>query len=108
MTDTTPQLDDAAFRPIDRAKLLEPAPSSHPPRILLLYGSLRQRSFSRLLTEEAARILAVPERIGVDAGVLQRTLDGRLKISPDGSFRESPRYLLVGREGAVGGRPTPR
>ena len=31
--------------------------SSHPPRILLLYGSLRERSFSRLLVEEAARLL---------------------------------------------------
>ena len=31
--------------------------SGHRPRILLLYGSLRERSFSRLLTEEAARIL---------------------------------------------------
>jgi arsenic resistance protein ArsH len=30
----------------------------HPPRILLLYGSLRERSFSRFLTFEAARILA--------------------------------------------------
>ncbi|MES2974559.1 MAG: arsenical resistance protein ArsH [Pseudomonadota bacterium] len=29
----------------------------HPPRILLLYGSLRERSYSRLLTEEAARLL---------------------------------------------------
>jgi arsenic resistance protein ArsH len=29
----------------------------HKPRILLLYGSTRERSFSRLLTEEAARIL---------------------------------------------------
>ena len=29
----------------------------HAPRILLLYGSLRERSFSRFLTEEAARIL---------------------------------------------------
>ena len=29
----------------------------HPPRILLLYGSLRARSFSRLLAEEAARLL---------------------------------------------------
>jgi len=29
----------------------------HPPRILLLYGSLRERSFSRFLTFEAARIL---------------------------------------------------
>lgn len=29
----------------------------HKPRILLLYGSLRERSFSRLLTMEAARLL---------------------------------------------------
>ena len=29
----------------------------HPPRILLLYGSTRERSFSRLLVEEAARLL---------------------------------------------------
>jgi two-component system, oxyanion-binding sensor len=54
---------------------------------------------------EAARILSAPERIGVDAEVIQRTLDGRLKISPDGSLRESGRYLLVGREGAA--RPDP-
>jgi two-component system, oxyanion-binding sensor len=54
---------------------------------------------------EAARILAQPERIGVDAEVIRRTLDGRLKISPDGAIRESGRYLLVGREGA--GRPDP-
>jgi arsenic resistance protein ArsH len=31
--------------------------SSHRPRILMLYGSLRERSYSRLLTEEAARVL---------------------------------------------------
>jgi NitT/TauT family transport system ATP-binding protein len=54
---------------------------------------------------EAAAILAQPERIGVDAEVIQRTLDGRLKISPDGTRRESSRYLLVGREGAA--RPDP-
>lgn len=54
---------------------------------------------------EAAHILARPERIGVDAEVIQRTLDGRLKVSPDGSRRESSRYLLIGREGA--GRPDP-
>jgi NitT/TauT family transport system ATP-binding protein len=53
---------------------------------------------------EAARILAQPERIGVDADVIQRTLDGRLKISPDGTMRESSRYLLVGRDAA---RPEP-
>ena len=32
-------------------------PNEPPPRILLLYGSLRDRSFSRLATEEAARLL---------------------------------------------------
>ncbi len=31
--------------------------TGHPPRILLLYGSLRPRSFSRLLVEEADRLL---------------------------------------------------
>lgn len=54
---------------------------------------------------EAAAILAKPEFLGVDAEVIRRTLDGRLKISPDGKVRESSRYLLVGREGAA--RPDP-
>jgi NitT/TauT family transport system ATP-binding protein len=54
---------------------------------------------------EAARILGQPERIGVDPEVIQRTLDGRLKIASDGTMRESSRYLLVGREGAA--RPDP-
>ena len=54
---------------------------------------------------EVARILAQPERIGVDADLIMRTLDGRLKISPDGNLRESSRYLLVGREDAT--RPDP-
>jgi len=31
--------------------------STHPPRVLLLYGSLRERSYSRFLAEEAARLL---------------------------------------------------
>ena len=55
--------------------------------------------------DEVSRILAKPERIGVDAEVIRRTLDGRLKISPDGKVRESSRYLLVGRDGAA--RPDP-
>ncbi len=37
---------------------LQPAQQSeHKPRILLLYGSTRQRSFSRLVVQEAARLL---------------------------------------------------
>jgi len=53
---TLPQLEAAHFRLPDTAAL-RPAPSAHAPRIALLYGSLRPRSFSRLLTEEAARLL---------------------------------------------------
>nr|WP_315496195.1 arsenical resistance protein ArsH [uncultured Rhodoferax sp.] len=52
-----PQLDAAHFRVPDMAALRPAAPSTHAPRIALLYGSLRPRSFSRLLTEEAARLL---------------------------------------------------
>ena len=38
-------------------KLEVESPSTHSPRILLLYGSLRERSFSRLVVEECARLL---------------------------------------------------
>lgn len=52
-----PQVDATLFRVPEASQLRPPAPSTHPPRFLLLYGSLRERSFSRLLTEEAARLL---------------------------------------------------
>ncbi len=52
-----PQLDAALFRVPDASQLQPARPSTHPPRIVLLYGSLRARSFSRLLVEEAARLL---------------------------------------------------
>ncbi len=38
-------------------KINEVTSSEHRPRILILYGSLRERSYSRLLAEEAGRIL---------------------------------------------------
>ncbi|CDN62063.1 arsenical resistance protein ArsH [Burkholderia cenocepacia] len=53
-----PQLDAKLFRVPDGARLRPAALSTHAPRFLLLYGSLRERSFSRLLVEEAARLLA--------------------------------------------------
>lgn len=52
-----PQLAPEHFRVPDSQQLRPLAPSTHAPRFLLLYGSLRQRSFSRLLVEEAARLL---------------------------------------------------
>jgi arsenic resistance protein ArsH len=48
------------------AKLAPAGDMTHPPRILLLYGSLRERSFSRFLTFEAARIL---EQFGADVRI---------------------------------------
>lgn len=53
MSEQLPNLDLSLFD-------LPPAAtrnSEHKPRILLLYGSTRERSFSRLLVEEAARLL---------------------------------------------------
>ncbi|WP_108484836.1 arsenical resistance protein ArsH [Oceaniglobus ichthyenteri] len=62
MTDT-PNVDEPIFHPIDNDRLLSPDRASHAPRILLLYGSLRARAYSRLMTEEAARILT---RLGAE------------------------------------------
>jgi arsenic resistance protein ArsH len=56
MTDT-PNIDDIHFREIDTDRLETGRQLDHAPRILLLYGSLRDRSFSRLMTQEAARVL---------------------------------------------------
>jgi arsenic resistance protein ArsH len=55
--DTLPNLDEDQFQPIDPVALFDVPRAAHPPRILMLYGSLRERSYSRLATEEAARIL---------------------------------------------------
>jgi len=52
-----PNIHPAQFDIPDIGKLAQTGDVSHRPRILMLYGSLRERSFSRLLTEEAARIL---------------------------------------------------
>jgi len=58
-----PALDEAHFAGIDLDKLHATKRSTHPPRILLLYGSVRKASFSRLLTFEAARLL---EKFGAE------------------------------------------
>ena len=52
-----PNIDPALLDLPTLDKLAQVGDLNHPPRILMLYGSLRERSFSRLLTEEAARIL---------------------------------------------------
>jgi arsenic resistance protein ArsH len=52
-----PALDADHFRRPSQEALRPTAPSTHAPRFLLLYGSLRERSYSRLLVQEAARLL---------------------------------------------------
>ena len=59
----TPNIDEALFPGIDGDRLFAPPQSTHPSRILILYGSLRARSFSRRAAEEAARILT---RLGAE------------------------------------------
>ena len=73
--------------------------SSHPPRILLLYGSVRERSFSRLASEEAARLL---QAMGAEA----RTFDPRGLPLPDDAPDTHPkvqelRQLAEWSEGMV-------
>ena len=48
-----PALDSQYFQ----SPMLQTTAASHPPRILLLHGSVRERSYSRLASEEAARLL---------------------------------------------------
>lgn len=52
-----PNIEVDSIRPIAAEDLFSKPDNDQQPRILLLYGSLRERSFSRLVTEEAARIL---------------------------------------------------
>ena len=51
-----PNLIPAVFDRPGLDQLMAPPPA-HKPRILLLYGSLRERSYSRFLTLEAQRLL---------------------------------------------------
>ncbi|MEW5508612.1 arsenical resistance protein ArsH [Pseudomonas antarctica] len=52
-----PNLDLSILEAPTKQNLSQKGSSDHKPRILLLYGSTRERSYSRLLTQEAARIL---------------------------------------------------
>ena len=54
---TLPNIDETQFD-IPTFEKCQSTQDNHAPRILLLYGSLRERSFSRLVVEECARLLA--------------------------------------------------
>ncbi len=58
-----PNLSADQLPPLDWDLLAHPDDPRHPPRILLLYGSLREQSYSRAAAEEGARIL---DRLGCE------------------------------------------
>ena len=61
-----PNLDGSCFKFPEQALLSPKQVATHPPRILMLYGSLRERSYSKLLTLESARLL---EAMGAEVKV---------------------------------------
>ncbi|MBA1183887.1 arsenical resistance protein ArsH [Stutzerimonas nitrititolerans] len=95
MTEQLPNLDLSLF---DGTPTVAGS-SSHKPRILLLYGSTREHSFSRLLVEEAARLL---EHFGAET----RIFDPSGLPLPDDAPVEHPkvqelRDLMQWSEGQV-------
>ena len=100
----TPHLDASAFAPVDHDLLLSPAIITHPPRILILYGSLRARSFSRLSAEEGGRILT---RLGAEVRFFNPS---GLPLVDDGVDASHPkvrelRDLVAWSEGMVWSSP---
>ncbi|MBJ2216716.1 arsenical resistance protein ArsH [Pseudomonas sp. MF7453] len=57
MKDLFPNIEADLIDVPSMERLSPREPSTHKPRILLIYGSTRERSFSRLVTQEAARLL---------------------------------------------------
>jgi arsenical resistance protein ArsH len=97
--DGVPNIDEDFFQPIDYARLLDAPRANHPPRILLLHGSVRQRSYSRLASEEAARIL---RRLGAET----RTFNPSGLPLPDDAEADHPkvrelREMAMWAEGMV-------
>ena len=103
MTDL-PHLVEDCLHPVDLDQLIPRARSQHPPRILILYGSLRERSYSRLAGEEAARIL---ERLGAEVKIYNPS---GLPLVDDGVDADHPkvaelREIVTWSEGMVWSSP---
>jgi arsenic resistance protein ArsH len=75
---------DAAFADQPSRSILVQGAATHPPRFLLLYGSLRERAYSRLLIEEADRLL---RRMGAET----RIFDPRGLPQPDDAASDHPK-----------------
>lgn len=103
MSDDLPALVRAALPQIDVEALKARDDPGHKPRILLLYGSLREQSYSRRAAEESARVLSY---LGCEA----KLFDPRGLPQPDGAEDDHPkivelRDLAVWAEGMVWSSP---
>ena len=103
VTELLPQLDEHCFKLPQQQLLVQQQASIHQPRILMLYGSLRERSYSKLLTLEAARLL---EAMGAEV----RVFDPMGLPQPDGAPDTHPkvkelRDLAAWSEGMVWSSP---
>ncbi|MEP2716800.1 arsenical resistance protein ArsH [Pseudophaeobacter sp.] len=99
-----PQVSPAALCEIDVAALAHPDDPRHAPRILLLYGSLRDVSYSRKVAQEAARIL---QALGCETRIFDPS---GLPLPDDGDAVDHPkvqelRDLVVWSEGMVWSSP---
>ncbi|MDO6558953.1 arsenical resistance protein ArsH [Paraglaciecola chathamensis] len=98
-SDTLPENVQAEAFSAPNFALFNTEASVHKPRILLLYGSLRERSFSRLVVEESARILQA-------MGAETRIFNPQGLPLPDGDDASNPkvaelRELMMWSEGQV-------
>jgi arsenic resistance protein ArsH len=84
--DVFPAIDESALIVPTPEGLVVPGGATHRPRILILYGSLRERSYSRLLAYEAARLL---ERFGCETRIYDPT---GLPL-PDGAPATHPKVV---------------
>ena len=99
MHDDLPNIDPELLELPDLDRLGLSARPEHPPRILLLYGSNRERSYSRLLVQEGARLL---QRLGAET----RIFDPSGLPLPDDAPEDHPkvrelRELVLWSEGQV-------
>ena len=97
-----PNIDPGQIAPIDPAGFAPAGDPGHAPRILLLYGSLREVSYSRLAAEEAARLLRY-------FGCETRLFDPRGLPQPDDDDKHDKvaelRELALWSEGMVWSSP---
>ena len=99
VANTLPNLDESSFKIPQQQLLVSQQASKHPPRILMLYGSLRERSYSKLLTLEATKLL---EAMGAEVRVFDPLDLPQPDAAPDAHSKvKELRDLATWSEGMV-------